>query len=108
MQSRIATLFAIVRGRTVEVRWAVNRFFFSRLPLQTLLDVRTCKISQSRLQRLVRMGLDAGFRVPAPDTRSYESLQRTFLAICDRLYQTEQLLARRRARKQVKFQLDRA
>lgn len=108
MQSRLATLFAILRGRAVEVRWHINRFLFTRLPIQTVLEVRNGSISQRRLENIVRMGLNAGFRVDVPKRFSYATLQRTFETILERLVLTEQILAQRRARKYVKYQVDEA
>lgn len=108
MQSRLSTLFTIVRGRAVEVRWHINRFLFKRLPIQTVLDVHNGTISQRRLENIVRIGLNAGFRVNVPKRFSYASLQRTFDEICERLVLTEQILARRRARKYAAYPVEEA
>ena len=108
MQSRLATLFTIVRGRAVEARWHINRFIFKRLPIKTVLEVRNGTISQRRLENIVRIGLNAGFHVEVPKRFSYVSLQRTFNQICEHLVISEQDRARRRACRYAKYQANEA
>jgi len=101
MQKRVLTLFAILRGRLIEFRWHSNRAVFLRLPMQTIMQARLGTLPVRRLQYLVKLGLNSGVRVPAPGSDSYESLQRAFLAICERIFQTEELKMQRKVRKAV-------